>query len=367
MSTPTNAAAWLTTAEGYPFEVKEAPVWKPEENEILIRNHAVAINLVDDVAGEVIAVGPNVAHFKPGDRVVANTVGMATKRNQDNAFQNYTILQDTFLKLQLPTKPSNQHTGKTLLVCGGASSNAIQLDVAARYEVIATASAKNFDYVKKLGSSQVFVYHSPTVGEDLIQVLRGKTLAGAMDCIGFSATPICMDVVHKSEGNKSVITVKGGFPTPPVGVSVKNVFGTTIKDKFLNKGSDEARWSIVVPLVLVKHCDETRPACKITLGLPLQPPLGSLARKCSLPARDPAPGTDALPDDAHPKEVTGEVVEESGLRAFFYDYCVVSTHRSLSRGFFHKLGGMVRFTGFRSDLAKACKVVEFGGHGLKLN
>ncbi|KAE8386066.1 hypothetical protein BDV23DRAFT_163847 [Aspergillus alliaceus] len=192
---------------------------------------------------------------------------MATKRNQDNAFQNYTILQvnmasklpdhisyqnaaviplgfsaaasglfqDTFLKLQLPTKPSNQHTGKTLLVCGGASSNAIQLDVAARYEVIATASAKNFDYVKKLGSSQVFVYHSPTVGEDLIQVLRGKTLAGAMDCIGFSATPICMDVVHKSEGNKSVITVKGGFPTPPVGVSVKNVFGTTIKDKFVGK------------------------------------------------------------------------------------------------------------------------------------
>ncbi|KAB8229524.1 putative C6 transcription factor [Aspergillus alliaceus] len=126
-----------------------------------------------------------------------------------------------------------------------------------------------------------------------------------------------------------------------------------------------------------KKCDETRPSCirclksnrtckgyevKDSLGLPLQPPLGSLARKCSLPARDPAPGTDALPDDAHPKEVTGEVVEESGLRAFFYDYCVVSTHRSLSRGFFHKLGGMVRFTGFRSDLAKACKVVEFGGH-----
>ncbi|KAE8386067.1 hypothetical protein BDV23DRAFT_175738 [Aspergillus alliaceus] len=126
-----------------------------------------------------------------------------------------------------------------------------------------------------------------------------------------------------------------------------------------------------------KKCDETRPSCirclksnrtcrgyevKDSLGLPLQPPLGSLARKCSLPARDPAPGTDALPDDAHPNEVTGEVVEESGLRAFFYGYCVVSTHRSLSRGFFHKLGGMVRFTGFRSDLAKACKVVAFGGH-----
>lgn len=30
-------------------------------------------------------------------------------------------------------------------------------------------------------------------------------------------------------------TVKGGFPTPPVGVSVKNVFGTTTKDSFVGK------------------------------------------------------------------------------------------------------------------------------------
>lgn len=152
-------------------------------------------------------------------------VGMATKRNQDNAFQAYAILQvnmasklpdhisyqnaaviplgfstaasglfqDAFLKLQLPTEPSTQHTGKTLLVCGGASSvgsNAIHIGVAAGYEVIATASAKNFDYVNKLGTSQVFDYHGSTVGEGLIQALRGKTFAGAMDCIDFSATPI---------------------------------------------------------------------------------------------------------------------------------------------------------------------------------
>ncbi|PWY81626.1 zinc-binding oxidoreductase CipB [Aspergillus sclerotioniger CBS 115572] len=284
-----NAAAWLTAAKAHPFEVKEAPLWKPEENEVLVRNHAVAINPVDnslqtrawwpmnyptmlgqDVAGEVIAVGPNVTRFKPGDRVFGHAVGMATKRNQDNAFQAHTILQinmaselpdnipyenaavlplafstaccglfqDEFLKMQLPTEPRASLTGKTLLVWGGAScvgSNAIQLAVAAGYEVITTASPKNFDYVKKLGAIQVFNYSSPTVTEDLIQALQGKTLVGVMDCIGFSATPLCAEVVSKTEGTKFVATVQGRFPAPPEGVSVKQVFGTTIKDNFVGK------------------------------------------------------------------------------------------------------------------------------------
>jgi NADPH:quinone reductase-like Zn-dependent oxidoreductase len=42
-------------------------------------------------------------------------------------------------------------TGKTLLVWGGSTSvgsNAIQLGVAAGYEVVTTASPKNFDYVR---------------------------------------------------------------------------------------------------------------------------------------------------------------------------------------------------------------------------
>ncbi|PYI01581.1 zinc-binding oxidoreductase CipB [Aspergillus sclerotiicarbonarius CBS 121057] len=290
MSTSTsNAAAWLTAVKAHPFEVKEAPLWKPEENEVLVRNHAVAINPIDhahqtvawwpmnyptmlgqDVAGEVVAVGPNVTRFKLGDRVLGHAVGMATRRNQDNAFQEHTIVQvnmaselpenipyenaaviplafstaccglfqDEYLKMQLPTEPRAPSTGKTLLVWGGAGSvgsNAIQLAVAAGYEVITTASPKNFDYVKKLGASQVFDYNSPSVAEDLIQTLQGKTLAGVMDCIGYSATPICADVVSKTEGNKFVASVQKHFPTPPEGVSVRQVFGTTIKDNFVGK------------------------------------------------------------------------------------------------------------------------------------
>ncbi|EFW23252.1 putative secondary metabolism biosynthetic enzyme [Coccidioides posadasii str. Silveira] len=284
-----NSAAWLTAAKATPFEVKPAPLWTPGENEILVRNHAVAINPVDgslqafawwpfeyptilgqDVAGVVKDVGPNVTRFKRGDRIVGHAVGMATKRNQDNGFQAYTIVptnmaaelpesisfqdaaviplafstascglfQDAFLKLQPPAEPPQNPTGETLLVWGGSSSvgsNAIQLAIAAGYEVIVTASPKNFNYVKKLGAAQVFDYSNPTIVDELVGAFKGRTVAGAMDCIGGAATKACAEVVQKSSGRKFVSTTKGGFEEPPEGVAVKNVFGTTLKDNNVGK------------------------------------------------------------------------------------------------------------------------------------
>ncbi|KAL9110685.1 MAG: hypothetical protein Q9227_004862 [Pyrenula ochraceoflavens] len=285
-----NSAAWLTAAKKIPFEVGTAEVWKPEENEILTRNHAVAINPVDgslqkaawwpmnyptilgqDVAGEVVAVGPNVTQFKKGDRVVGHAVGMATKRNQDNAFQAYTILQtnmtsilpdnvpyenaaviplacstaacglyqDGFLELQFPTEPRQRPTGNTLLVWGGSSSvgsNAIQLAIASGYDVITTCSPKNFDYVKKLGASQAFDYNSPTIAADLLGAFKGKTIAGALDAIGGeTAWKTCQEVVHKTTGAKNIAVTKRGFPEPPEGVKVNGIFGTTLKDNQVGK------------------------------------------------------------------------------------------------------------------------------------
>ncbi|KAK4943256.1 hypothetical protein LTR10_017098 [Elasticomyces elasticus] len=284
-----NSAAWLPSAKAHPFEVKAAPMPTPTENEIFVRNHAVAINPVDgslqtlawfpldyptvlgqDVAGEVVSIGPNVTRFKQGDRVLGHGVGMATKRIQDCAFQAYTILQtnmashipesisfehaaviplglstascalfqDTHLHLQLPTEPAQKPTGTTLLIWGGASSvgsNAIQSAVAAGYEVITTASPKNFESVKKLGASEAFDYNSPTITEDLMTALKGKTMAGALDCIGGPAWNIVLDVVSQSKGKKFIATTKRGFPDPPEGVTLKHIFGTTLKDNEVGK------------------------------------------------------------------------------------------------------------------------------------
>ena len=284
-----NAAAWITAAKSKPFEVKSAPLWTPEENEVLVRNHAVAINPVDgglqslaffplnyptilgqDIAGEVVAVGPNVTRFKKGARVLGHGVGMATKQPQHNAFQAYTVVQtnmaseipnhisfesavviplglstaasglfqDDFLNLQFPTVPPQKSTGQTLLVWGGASSvgsNAIQLAVAAGYEVVTTASRKNFEYVKKLGASAAYDYNDSTVDDNLRKFFHDKSIAGALDCIGGPAWGVCVNVVNGSRGNKFVATTKRGFPDPPDNVTMKPVFGTTIKDNAVGK------------------------------------------------------------------------------------------------------------------------------------
>ena len=88
----------------------------------------------------------------------------------------------------------------------------------------------------------------------------------------------------------------------------------------------------------------------------------STARKCSLPVRTNGPAADVLP-----QEITDGQVEEYALRAFFYDYCIVSTNRSLSRGYLDGLEKMVHQQGADSDLAKACKVVAFACQGIKLS
>lgn len=267
---PTNTAAWLTANMATPLEVKPAPYTSPKANEILIKNHAVAINPVDwiiqrdgtsfmyswlkfptilgsDCAGEVVEVGPSVTRFKVGDRVFGHAVGTSEKRNEpsESAFQTYTILQVHMtspipaalsyedacviplgtstascglfqtdqLALQLPSS-SAKPTGQTLLVWGGSTSvgiNAIQLAVAAGYEVITTASPRNFDLVKKLGASQVFDYSSPTVIVDVIRAFRGKTSAGALS-IGQGAAEACSDILASCQGNKFIAMIT--YPAP---------------------------------------------------------------------------------------------------------------------------------------------------------
>ena len=114
----------------------------------------------------------------------------------------------------MPRSPS---TGKTLLVWGGSTSvgsNAIQLAVAAGYEVITTCSPRNFEYVKRLGASQAFDYNSKTIVDDLVDAFKGKSTAGALT-VGHGAAEACMDVLHKCKGDKFISMASYPTPDPP--------------------------------------------------------------------------------------------------------------------------------------------------------
>ncbi len=76
---------------------------------------------------------------------------------------------------------------------GGSTSvgsNAIQLAVAAGYDVITTASPRNFDFVTSLGASHVFDYNSPSVVKDIIAAFDARSLAGAI-AFGTTSAPAC--------------------------------------------------------------------------------------------------------------------------------------------------------------------------------
>ncbi len=264
---PANEALWLVAKRGR-LEIKPASYTPPRENEIVVRNHAVAINPIDwltqsmgdiffpwlkypfilgsDVAGEVVEVGAAVSRFRVGDRILGHAVGVDKKRNNpaEGAFQEYTILlshmaaqipdamayeNTAVLPLTLSTAacglfekdqlglhhPSAQPkpTGKTLLVWGGSTSlgsNAIQLAVAAGYEVITTASPTNFEYVRKLGATEVFDYRNKTVVKGVIGAFKDRTIAGAL-AIGLGSAETCLDIVHACKGDKFV-----SMATPPV-------------------------------------------------------------------------------------------------------------------------------------------------------
>jgi len=265
---PTNIAAYVVTTPSKHIEIREAPYTKPANNQIVIRNHAVAINPVDrmlpmvgayqylkwpfilgsDSAGEVIEVGSGVKRFKPGDRVVGQAVGYDEKINTSTqgSFQLYTILledmtshipdnlsyenasvlplgvstassglfQNDQLDLQLPSLNSKP-TGRTLLIWGGSTSvgsNAIQLAVAAGYEVFTTCSPRNFEYCKSLGATQCFDYNSATITEEIVKAMSGKTTAGAMT-IGDGGAEAALDILARCKGSKFISMIS--YPMPP--------------------------------------------------------------------------------------------------------------------------------------------------------
>ncbi|RMD39278.1 hypothetical protein DV735_g5850, partial [Chaetothyriales sp. CBS 134920] len=247
---PQNQAAWLPAKQEKPLKVGPAPYTVPGTGEVVVKNAAVAVNPIDwakqqigdvllgyikypcilggDVAGTVVDVGPGVQRFGLGDRVVAAAVGIAEASNRpaEGGFQLYTVVRE-YMAAPLPPHISEEQAlrrahdpvhgrrPRAVIITGGSTSvgaNAVQLAVAAGYEVVSTASPKNHAYVRSLGASHVFDYRSNTLVRDMLAALKDRSLAGAY-AIGDGAVEVCTWVLrrHPFTTNK-FIAMAGGSP-----------------------------------------------------------------------------------------------------------------------------------------------------------
>ena len=234
---PTNNAAWLN-AVNQPFEIAHSEIGTPGKDEVLVRNHAIAINPVDwmqqygafppgplprilgnDIAGEIIEVGEGVTLFEKGQRVIGHSTALNTDEPRHGGFQKYTVVpsfgcsqipddisyEDACvlplaistaslglfhkdqLGLRLPGPERKEPQGenaKVVLIWGGSSSvgsAAIQLAVAAGYKVITTSSPRNHQLCKSLGASEVFDHSSLSIVGDLTAALQKYKAVGAFD------------------------------------------------------------------------------------------------------------------------------------------------------------------------------------------
>ncbi|KAK7954610.1 zinc-binding alcohol dehydrogenase domain-containing protein cipB [Apiospora saccharicola] len=275
----------------------------PGPGELLIKVKAVAINPVDwkiqdygvfisewptvlgeDLAGEVMEVGRGDAEqtYQAGDRVIAHSQFLGNKKLDQAGFQeivtapvssvaklpdNISFEEGVVLPLALSTaaaglfqpdhlgldKPSLKPTknGKTVLVWGGSSSvgtAAIQLAVAAGYEVVSTASPHNFDLVKSLGARAVLDHSDKDLHQKLVAELKKGEFAGVYDSIGLAdCEKQAAQVVSELGGGKmtSVLPPPEGLPE---NVKSGGVFAITIFTQYPDVG--KVIWQDFVPAAL---------------------------------------------------------------------------------------------------------------------
>jgi len=277
-----NQAAWLD-GKDQKLRVAEAPMPKAGDDEVLIKNKAIAINPVDwkvqdtgmfiqnwpivlgcDSAGEVQEVGSNVKNVKKGDRVIGHAHSLVKQQSQYGAFQNYTLVSsavvskipdsmsfaeasvlplavntaaaglyqgrsDGFLGFEYPTWTPTQ-SGKTLVVYGGSSSVGAlvtQLAVASGTYVIAVASQRNHEFCKSNGASEVFDYNNSSVVDDIVKAVKNaepRNFVGVYDTISTKDSyKITVPILEKIEGGNLVVTLPGPESVPQ-GSKVGNVF-----------------------------------------------------------------------------------------------------------------------------------------------
>lgn len=202
------------------LRVENVPVPVPRAGQVLVRVHYASVNPIDwklqlagrlpfpaipggDFAGEVVAVGAGVDAARCG----ALVVGIAEQRTGSGSYAQYVTI-DSDETVPKPSRFSMAEaaayptvavaawrflvegaavrSGERVLVHGGAGgvgSMAVQIAKARDAYVIATASARNHDYLREIGADETIDYRATRFEEIVrnvdvvVDTVGGETLA----------------------------------------------------------------------------------------------------------------------------------------------------------------------------------------------
>ena len=286
--------------------------------QLLLRNHAIAINPVDwmqqawgiiienwpkvlglDISGEVYEVGSNVENFQKGDRVAGLAQGLRTGTPDEGAFSWYTKLPaktaaiipgsvpfkdaavlgvaigtascglngEDYLSQPFPidAKP----TGRVVVLYGGSSaigSMATQLATADGARVISIASSKNFDFCRQCGAGDVFDYKDGSVVEDVVKALANDTFVGIFNSISTEYSfKLTLSVLEKLGGGRMATSQPPPENLPDnVKANFMNGVGehsAPVWEQFVTKGLESGKLKCLPePLVVGKGLESLQEA-----------------------------------------------------------------------------------------------------------
>lgn len=215
------------------LQVTESPVPVPGDGEVLIRVHGAGLNPIDwktrrgmgfvasqlenklpwspgyDAAGEVVEVADDVTTLAPGDRVMG-MIGFPTSGGANAQFAiaradelaivpaELDLLSAAGVPLAALTawqalfEVARLKSGQKVLIhagAGGVGHFAVQFALAEGAHVIATASARNRDFLSELGVHEVIDYNTVDVAEE---------------CFGLD---VVLDLVGGEAGKRSLKTL----------------------------------------------------------------------------------------------------------------------------------------------------------------
>ena len=145
-----------------------------------------------------------------------------------------TVGQGLYQELGLPIPPAKVQEPTPILIYGASTATgtlAVQFAKLSGYEVLATASPRNFDLLRKLGADQVFDYSDPEVGAKIRNATSDK-LKLVFDCIAEgNSFAISAAAISSTGGHVSALLPVKNFPRDDVKTKITLAY-TAIGEKF---------------------------------------------------------------------------------------------------------------------------------------